>query len=582
VNGVPDQTQAAWVPTTSDHGTHVAGTIGAAENGVGIVGIAPGAKMASVKVVNDDGFIYPEYALCGFMWAAEQGMDVTNNSYYVDPYQFWCSTDADQAPALEAVRRAVEYSETQGVLNIAAAGNSNYDLANKTTESTSPNDSTPIVDRPITNECLDIPTEVDGVVTVASVQQNTDGSISKSSFSNYGEGVIDIAAPGTRILSTVVADNGYGLKSGTSMASPHVAGVAALLASVHPDASPAELQSLLTSQATEIQGAGAVTGSRYFGAGLVNARGAVTEDLEPLAAVEGTVRAGSPFTVTGTNFTAGETIEVSVVLDDGVVVIGEGVVNADGTVSAEAVLPAEWAAGATTVTLTGSTGATASVVVEVTPALSGPVFTSPTEGSTVAPGTVTVTGQAEPGAAVTVVVATADQFVDSGAPSPTPDAAQQRTAAAQAASLTDQVVAQADAADVAAAEPVPYDAELGGAITTVLADATGAFSFDVTGVPAGEYGVAGLQVIADGTVSTVSGPVFFTAAVIAVPELPVDEGVTPVGGTTPVVVTSASGDLAYTGSEPTPLLVTAALLLLAGAGVLFSVRRRGAASGLTE
>ena len=56
-----------WQPTTSDHGTHVAGTIAAARNGVGIVGVAPDVRMASVKVVNDDGFIYPEYAVCGFV-----------------------------------------------------------------------------------------------------------------------------------------------------------------------------------------------------------------------------------------------------------------------------------------------------------------------------------------------------------------------------------------------------------------------------------------------------------------------------------------------------------------------------------
>ena len=138
--GVPDTSRAAWIPTTSDHGTHVAGTIAAAKNGVGIVGVAPNSMMTSIKVVDDDGFIYPEYAVCGFVWAAEHGVDVTNNSYYVDPWMFWCSNDPDQAAAKEAVRRAVSYSERNGVVSAAAAGNSNYDLANKTTDTTSPND----------------------------------------------------------------------------------------------------------------------------------------------------------------------------------------------------------------------------------------------------------------------------------------------------------------------------------------------------------------------------------------------------------------------------------------------------------
>ena len=71
LGGIVDTAEAAWNPTTSDHGTHVAGTIAAAINGVGIAGVAPGVKVASVKVVNDDGFIYPEAAVCGFMWAAD-------------------------------------------------------------------------------------------------------------------------------------------------------------------------------------------------------------------------------------------------------------------------------------------------------------------------------------------------------------------------------------------------------------------------------------------------------------------------------------------------------------------------------
>lgn len=269
--GVPDTRRAAWIPTTSDHGTHVAGTIAAAKNGIGIVGVAPNSLMTSIKVVDDDGFIYPEYAICGFVWAAEHGVDVTNNSYYIDPWMFWCTNDADQAAAKEAVRRAVAYSERNGVVSAAAAGNSNYDLANKTTDTTSPNDTTPVT-RPIDEGCEDIPAELPGVVTVAS----TDQAGLKSSFSNYGDGVIDVAAPGSRILSTVL-NGGYGLKSGTSMASPHVAGVLALLKATHPDASPSELVALVRAQAddkpcpadTRCTGTDAYNG--FFGDGLVDA-----------------------------------------------------------------------------------------------------------------------------------------------------------------------------------------------------------------------------------------------------------------------------------------------------------------------
>ena len=222
--GRPDASATGWKPTTSDHGTHVAGTIAAARNGVGIVGVAPNVRLASVKVVNDDGFIYPEYAVCGFVWAGLKHMDVTNNSYYVDPFEYYCDDQPDQHAAKEAVRRAVTWSTKQGVVHAAAAGNSAKDLANKDTflDTGSPDDGTPVT-RTLNSTCGDIPTELDGVVTVSSVQRFPAGTLNSrlSSFSNRGLGVIDVAAPGSSILSTVVANNGYGAQE------RHVDGVAA-------------------------------------------------------------------------------------------------------------------------------------------------------------------------------------------------------------------------------------------------------------------------------------------------------------------------------------------------------------------
>ena len=273
--GKPDTTPSSWLPTTSGHGTHVAGTIAAARNGTGIVGVAPNVRLASVKVVSDDGFIYPEYAVCGFMWAGLHHMDVTNNSYYVDPFQFYCDDQPDQHAAMEALRRAVAWSEDEGVVSAAAAGNSNYDLANKTTDNTSPDDSTPVV-RTINNGCHDIPTELPGVATVASITRTSD----KSSFSNFGAGVIDAAAPGSSILSTWPG-GGYRLLSGTSMASPHVAGVLALLKSTHPDASPAQLLQLLRDQAddhacpSDTRCTGTADDNAFYGEGITDALDAV-------------------------------------------------------------------------------------------------------------------------------------------------------------------------------------------------------------------------------------------------------------------------------------------------------------------
>jgi subtilisin family serine protease len=279
--GRPDTTPANWEPTTSDHGTHVAGTIAAARNGIGIVGVAPNVRIASVKVVNDAGFIYPEYAVCGFMWAGMKKLDVTNNSYFVDPFMFYCEDQPDQAAAKEAVRRAVLWSEKQGVVSAAAAGNSDTDMTKKTIDTTSPDDQPPsgLVSRTINSRCNDIPTELPGVVTVAATTQAGD----KSSFSNFGNGVIDVAAPGSAILSTV--PGGYAIFSGTSMASPHVAGVLALLKSTHPTATPARLVRMLRAQAddkacpaTDTRCAGTTKNNAFFGEGIADALDAVGGD----------------------------------------------------------------------------------------------------------------------------------------------------------------------------------------------------------------------------------------------------------------------------------------------------------------
>ncbi|MER6395759.1 S8 family serine peptidase [Kitasatospora sp. NPDC001603] len=299
--GKPNTDWAAWQPgPDGDHGTHVAGTIAAAKNGKGIEGIAPNVKLAAVKVVDDGGFIYPEYAICGFVWAGEHKFKVTNNSYYVDPWMFNCQNDADQAAITTAVRRAVEFSQRKGVLNVAAAGNENIDLAHKTVDVSSPDDTTPGT-RPITQDCLNLPTELDGVVSVSSVGVNGD----KSYYSSYGKDKVTVAAPGGdrlyqipdtpdkngRTLSTIPGGR-YGYMQGTSMASPHAAGVLALLASTFPWASPEELTEMLTNQAEShacpsgpynpggtgrwaATCEGGADDNGFYGAGIINAEKAV-------------------------------------------------------------------------------------------------------------------------------------------------------------------------------------------------------------------------------------------------------------------------------------------------------------------
>lgn len=261
VGGKADTTLGAWRPYTSGdyHGTHVAGIVAAARNGVGVAGTAPGVRVASIKVSEPDtSLFYTEAVVCAFMFAAEHGVEVTNSSYYVDPWLYTCRDDADQGALLEAVGRAVSYAERRGTVNVASAGNAADDLAaDELLDVGSPNDSRPYPRRIDPTVCLDMPTQLPGVLTVSATGSHT----LKSYYSNYGQGVIDVAAPGGDVFQvpqapaesggvlSTMPDGEYAYLQGTSMAGPHVAGVAALIKSRHPWASPRRIAWRLQAQA---------------------------------------------------------------------------------------------------------------------------------------------------------------------------------------------------------------------------------------------------------------------------------------------------------------------------------------------
>jgi lantibiotic leader peptide-processing serine protease len=165
VSGAPVQGMVA-ANDDNGHGTHTAGTIAAASNGIGIVGVAPNVKIAGIKAGNAAGFFFPEAVICAFMWAGTHGFDVTNNSYFADPWLFNCKNDPEQRAIWEAERRAIKFAMGQGVTVVASAGNQADDLAHPTQDITSPDDTTPVT-RAITNACAVVPAEVPGVVTVA-------------------------------------------------------------------------------------------------------------------------------------------------------------------------------------------------------------------------------------------------------------------------------------------------------------------------------------------------------------------------------------------------------------------------------
>jgi subtilisin family serine protease len=318
VDGAPNRAPAAW-NDDNGHGTHTAGTIAAAKNGLGIVGVAPNVSIAAIKAGNADGFFFPEAVVCAFVWAGENGITVTNNSYFADPWLFNCKNDPEQRAIWQAEQRAIHFAISRGVTVVAAEGNQADDLAHPTVDSTSPDDTTP-VDRQITNACPVVPVEVPGVIGVSA-----DGNLRlKSFYSSFGVGSVTVVAPGGdsilqrtaaapngRVLSTypsalmsgclrpVIDPSGatYCYLQGTSMASPHVAGVAALIASqMGTAAKPSAVQAIIRRTADPIAcpadvsiyaffpavdgGApqtcqGGIGSNSWYGAGQVNAEAAV-------------------------------------------------------------------------------------------------------------------------------------------------------------------------------------------------------------------------------------------------------------------------------------------------------------------
>jgi subtilisin family serine protease len=209
------------------HGTHTAGTIGARRNGIGVVGVAPNVTLVPIKVCDGDGHCYVSDAVEGITYAGDLGLDVINMSFYVDDdtfqesTEFKCQSQPTQRAYREAVQRALKYARHEGVSLVAAVGNEDTDLAHQTGG----------------KKCKAVPVQAPDVIGTSAVGPKSE----KASYSNWGAPWVDVAAPGgnetvaegqcaSEVLSTLPG-NAYGCIQGTSMASPHTAGVVALIIS---------------------------------------------------------------------------------------------------------------------------------------------------------------------------------------------------------------------------------------------------------------------------------------------------------------------------------------------------------------
>lgn len=209
------------------HGTHVAGTVGALDNGIGVVGVAPGARIWSVRVnLVSSVEVLESSAVAGVDWVAATRQDEDlENDIDVANMSFGCYEEVNCPSGLPALDEAITAAVAEGVVMVAAAGNfGEFGIeANKTHPAAHPD-----------------------VITVSALEdldgKQGEGEDPLASFSNFGSAV-EVAAPGVEILSTV-PEGGYANASGTSMASPHAAGAAAILAAQDKPESKADVEAI--------------------------------------------------------------------------------------------------------------------------------------------------------------------------------------------------------------------------------------------------------------------------------------------------------------------------------------------------
>jgi hypothetical protein len=227
-----------------NHGTHVSGTIGAVgNNGIGVAGINWNVRIMALKFISSNGYGYTSDAIECLEYAIMmkqnygQNIKITSNSWGGKGYS-------------KALRDAIQEAGDADILFIAAAGN---DGSDNDTERFYPSSYDPA-----------------NIISVAA----TDHNDKLASFSNWGLAAVDVAAPGVNILSSTL-NNGYEYFSGTSMATPHVAGLAAMILAKHPEYSYTQVKENIFTSADPIAG----LDGRVFTGSRINAVNALTNTL---------------------------------------------------------------------------------------------------------------------------------------------------------------------------------------------------------------------------------------------------------------------------------------------------------------
>lgn len=232
----------------NDHGTHVSGCVAAAaNNGIGVVGTAPNVSLLCCKgASNTSPSTGISFAYDQIKYAAEMGAHIINAS--------WGGVGTGTYP-----NSIINYATALGALVVAAAGNENMEH---------------------NTAYQDYPSDCTNALCVAATGQGD----AKASFSDFGA-PIDICAPGASILSTIIADNGYAAYDGTSMASPVAAGVVALVKSLHPNMTPAQLMARIMATADNIDAQNPDYVGK-LGAGRINSYAATMYDKIPFMTID--------------------------------------------------------------------------------------------------------------------------------------------------------------------------------------------------------------------------------------------------------------------------------------------------------